>query len=187
MSIKSILQPFDLRFFLIFLSATNFCLGQSATIPANAIRGDFDGDGKQEYAWLTSNPKPQNKEEDFGECEGECVCIIHFSNKKIVPIKVPQCIDGDLHNEGDLNDDSSDELSLIPSWWTSCWMSCHVYTFQQKKWRKLVPSFSVYCSHIEDNTDWIRKVKGKSKTVEIQESGWKEESIVLKKQQIKVK
>ncbi|SFB79519.1 hypothetical protein SAMN05421780_101517 [Flexibacter flexilis DSM 6793] len=168
-----------------------FCWGINLTgfaqkIPADALKGDFDGDGKPEFAWITSNMKEQKTEDDFGQCNGgDCQCIIRFSNPKIRGIIVPQCIGSDaLQNEGDLNGDGRDELSLVPSWWTSCWQACHVYTFQTNgRWRELIKPFSVYCSHLADNPDVVRSVA--PKTIEIRESTMGEE-IGIKTRKIKV-
>lgn len=174
------------RILLFFcLGINGLCLGQK--VPDDALKGDFDGDGKPEFAWITSNMKEQKTEEDFGQCNGvDCQCVIRFSNPKIKGIVVSQCIGADLlQNEGDLNGDGRDEISLVPSWWTSCWQACHVYTFQTSgRWRELIKPFSVYCSHLEDNPDVVRKVA--PKTIEIYESIMGED-ITVKKRKIKLK
>ena len=62
---------------------------------AEAI-GDFDGDSITEYVACTPKfPKEQN-EDNFGDCDGLCECYLMFSNDKIPPIKLENCIGGTL-------------------------------------------------------------------------------------------
>lgn len=69
------------------------------------IHGDFDGDGIQEIGKLIETPVEE--EEDEMNCE------ITFSSSIIPPIIEKYCFKLSLLNEGDLNDDGADELSVI--------------------------------------------------------------------------
>ncbi|MFL5753592.1 MAG: nuclear transport factor 2 family protein [Bacteroidia bacterium] len=121
------------------------------------VEGDYNGDGKKEYAWLVAPEFPKSTEDNFGECTGNCECFIKFSDESIPPLKVDMCIGGVPVNEGDLNEDGADELGLLPDWWTSCWRAYFVYTFRNGEWKNAVPSISTYCAQWEDGVDVISK------------------------------
>ena len=177
-----------LRIFLVIFFAVNFTAMAQDAPTQNFIWGDFNGDGKKEKAWISSNMKEQKSEEDFGECNGECACILHFSDKKIRPILINQCIGAELlQNEGDLDEDGADEISLIPSWWTSCWMAFRVYTYKSGQWRNIINPRSVHCTQIEDKVDFVLKIEGAPKTIETQESVMDEEAgIIVKRKKVKL-
>jgi len=115
-------------------------------MPNDAVKGDYDGDGTMEYMWLV---KPEINEENM-DCNGDCFCYIKFSGNKIPSIKVEGCIDGSPVNEGDLNKNGTDEVGMVPDWFTSCWHSYHVWTFIKGKWIDAVKPFSVYICNEED-------------------------------------
>lgn len=122
-------------------------------VPDYAVQGDYDGDGTTEYMWI----EPPKIKEDY--CEGECDCYIMFSNKNIPSIKITTCIGGDAVNEGDLNDDGSDEIGILPNWWTSCWGRYEVFTYKNNTWKYLVSPFSIYCNMWDTGVDFIKKDK----------------------------
>ena len=95
-------------------------------IPKDAVEGDFNGDGKSEFMWLVP---PKLIENDMS-CEGICTSVIQFSDNSIPAIKVEDCIDGLPVNEGDLNGNGTDEIGLLPGWFTSCWHSYLVWTYR---------------------------------------------------------
>lgn len=127
-------------------------------IANNIVLGDFDGDGKQEYATLITPkfPQPQT-ENNLGECVGDCNCVIKFSNEKIPTIKIESCISGNPVNEGDLNEDGADEIGILPGWWTSCWKGYDVYTLKNGNWKFLVKPISTHCIQWEKGVDAIEK------------------------------
>jgi len=139
------------------ISCNHLSNSTGRTIPAKiattTIKGDFNGDGVQEYAWLVS-PKLTS---DSMSCEGKCVSVIKFSNKHIQPIEVDGCIGGVPVNLGDLNKNGSDEIGLLPEWFTSCWRSYLVYTYKIGKWIYAVPPFSVHCNTVEEGLPLIEK------------------------------
>jgi|GEM_PF-2606380 len=128
--------------------------------PEDGIRGDFDGDGHEEYAWLLP---PKTKDMD---CEGPCECTITFSNDDISPVTIGNCIGGYPQNEGDLNGDGSDEISLIPHWFTSCWQAMYLFTYQKNKWPHLVSPLSVYVCDGKDIDRVQQLEKGKLQLIE---------------------
>ena len=87
------------------------------------LYGDFNGDGKKEYAWVKSPERlDENYEIDYGKddergdlafyCPGGCNSVIYFSDKSIVPITIENSFGGSLENYGDLNNDGSDNIAF---------------------------------------------------------------------------
>lgn len=124
---------------------------------------DFNGDGKLESCYLVS-PKTYDDEERYMECDGDCQCIIEFSDTSIPPITVESCIGGMPDILGDLDGNGTVEIGLWPFWWTSCWHVYYVYTFANGEWKSFVEPFSVHCNLIEEAEEsgepLIEAVKG---------------------------
>ncbi|KAA5826443.1 hypothetical protein FPF71_06400 [Algibacter amylolyticus] len=92
------------------------------------ISGDFNGDGKKEYAWIETPQRlvdseyiiDESKLEEgefhvlYGDFIGGAKSVIHFSNKTIWPITLDTA-NGELSNIGDLNDDGSDNICVYTS------------------------------------------------------------------------
>jgi len=87
------------------------------------VYGDFNGDGKKEYAWIEMpelvyhEDIDDSTEEkiDFGyyECIGGCNAIIRFSDKTINPITIYNVARSvGLEKVGDWNNDGKDELGI---------------------------------------------------------------------------
>ena len=129
-------------------------------ILANAIEGDYDGDGKKDYAWVLA---PQTDTSGLGGCDdGRCECFIKFSDPKIPFIKIEQeAIGGALTNHGDINGDGADELGFLPDWFSSCWRDYYVYTLRDRKWRNAVEPFTTYCSYWDSTVSYIRPDPGR--------------------------
>ncbi|MBI1307601.1 MAG: hypothetical protein GC181_13445 [Bacteroidetes bacterium] len=128
-------------------------------IPADAVEGDYDGDGKKEFMWLLEPdfPEPGKEGESFGECIGKCQCQIVFSNSNLKPITVESCIGGSPINEGDLDNNGTDEIGLLPKWWTSCWRSYLVLTKGASSWQNFVEPITTHCDQWEAGVDVIEK------------------------------
>lgn len=125
---------------------------KNAKIPKDAVKGDFNGDGKLEYMWLIL-PKIVNKtgEEGMSECaDGNCTAYIKFSDKSIPSIKIDDCIDGKPDNLGDLNKDGADEIGILPGWFTSCWRSYYVWKLKNSKWIYAVQPFTTHCNQWDE-------------------------------------
>ncbi|MDQ6812531.1 MAG: hypothetical protein M3040_02135 [Bacteroidota bacterium] len=125
----------------------------STDIPATAIKGDFDGDGMQEWAWVT----PPHIAGDSISCVGKCTATIQFSGNNIKSIKVDGSIGGELTNLGDLNDDGTDEIGVLPDWFAGCWRNYQVYTYKHRTWANAVPPFPVHCNTREEELPLIQK------------------------------
>jgi hypothetical protein len=106
-------------------------------IPNNAIKGDYDGDGETEFAWII------NAETDGDRCLNICECFVTFSNKSIPKFKVGKtCVTAHIRNEGDLNDNGVDDLSINTHGFNSTWSGVYVYTNRNGNWSDLVEPFS---------------------------------------------
>jgi hypothetical protein len=129
----------------------------SENIPNDAVSGDFNGDGKAEFMWLVT---PKLIENDMS-CEGNCTSVIQFSDNNIPSIKVEDCIDGLPVNEGDLNNNGTDEIGLLPGWFTSCWHSYLVWTIKNGSWVYAVDPISTHCNQWDEGVDAIEKDRKK--------------------------
>lgn len=156
-------------------------------LPKEAIAGDFNADGAPEFMWLKAPDFPKDKSEDnFGECIGECTCYIEFSDKSIPSIKLESCIGGSPVNEGDLNDDGTDEIGILPNWWTSCWSAYYVFTLKNGKWENLVKPISTHCDQWDKDIEVISKTSQKPGYVTINYSELSDDGIVVKTKQVKL-
>lgn len=117
------------------------------TIPKEAIQGDFDGDGTPEYVWLV----PPEVDSTGESCMGECVSYVTSSNAALRPYALRQSIGGELTKFSNLGPARRDYLGILPSWFTSCWSSYYVLTYQQGAWREAVPPFSTHCNQWEED------------------------------------
>ncbi|WP_177764282.1 nuclear transport factor 2 family protein [Flavobacterium sp. I3-2] len=151
-------------------------------IPKDAISGDFNGDGILEYMWLT---KP-NVDYENTECKNECNCFIVFSDSNIPSIEIKNCIGGIPVNEGDLNENKSDEIGLLPHWFTSCWASYYVWTFVDGTWIYAVTPFSTHCNQWDEGIKPIEIDYNKNGCVLIRYSEFVNEEIVTKTKSVKI-
>lgn len=152
------------------------------SFPANAITGDFNGDGKQEHAWLVA---PElNK--DSTDCTGDCTSYIRFSDSAVAAIKIEHCINGDPVNLGDLNKNSTDEIGFLPGSLIGCWNDYHVYTFKTGKWTDAVKPFPVHCNQWDEGMPPVKADSAKKGYVIITYSINKEAGIVTKTKSVPV-
>lgn len=109
------------------------------------IYGDFNGDGKFEYAYRKLVKKGYGNPVEEGVPDGY---EIRFSDNSIRPIKV-DCCWFKLINEGDLNNDGTDEITIVQQPTNGC--SGMVITFNINKGKYLFTPFSLFwCAEIDD-------------------------------------
>lgn len=125
-------------------------------------KGDYNGDGLFEYVHI-DNPEfplvvvPIEEGDDIQDCVGKCDCYLKFSNNNIPSIKLENCIGGKPVSLGDLNNDGTDEIGILPQWWSSCWMSYKVYTLKNGEWKYLVDPIRTHCNSWTENFKIIEK------------------------------
>ena len=134
-----------------------------ASIPliGEKIQGDFDGDGITDYAEAVKIREGHgNPVEDGTPDEYE----IRFSAKHKETFKAG-CCEILLINEGDLNGDGADEISVFQAPMNGCTFSMTAWTYQNRNWQKVVDTFLIPtgCNNIEDAQlqGRIRKQNGK--------------------------
>jgi hypothetical protein len=160
----------------------NLAVSKEVKIPKDAIKGDFDGDGVLDYAWLVP---PKSSECEF--CMGNCSSYIRFSNTAIPAIKIEDCIGGTPTNLGDLNKNGSDEIGILPMWCTSCWRSYKVYTIKNNSWIFAVEPFSTHCNQWEEGIKPIEVDFNKEGYVLVRYSEFKGEGILTKTKSVPIK
>jgi len=114
-------------------------------IPKDAIQGDFDGDGTPEYVWLV----PPEIDSTGEQCVGNCISYLTSSNPAWHTYALKQSIGGELTKFSDLGPAGRDYLGILPQWFTSCWSSYYVLTYQRGAWHEAVPPFSTHCNQWE--------------------------------------
>lgn len=160
----------------------NLAKAKDIKIPKDAVKGDFNGDGLLDYAWLVPP-----KESECGDCSGNCTSYIKFSDIAIPSIKIEMCIDGIPTNLGDLNKNGNDEIGLLPGWCTSCWRAYNVYTFKNNKWIFAVEPFSTHCNQWEEGIKPIEIDPNKNGNVLIRYSELTGDDILTKTKSVQIK
>lgn len=114
----------------------------------DSIYGDFNGDKKSEYAYrLLAKKGYGNSVEDGKADEYE----IRFSDKKIKPIKV-DCCWFKLINEDDLDNNGSDELTIVQSPENGCIGNVSTYSINKENSNLLFRPFSLFiCAELTDD------------------------------------
>lgn len=151
-------------------------------IPENATKGDYNGDGKKEYMW-TVPPKITDEQ----DCIGECTTYIRFSDPNIPAIEIKNCIGGEPINHGDLNKNGTDEIGLLPDWFSSCWRDYYVWTFINGKWVLAVDPFPTHCTQWENDVIPIEIDPKKDGNVLIRYSELTEDDLIVKTKSVKIR
>jgi len=125
-------------FMLIIIIATAFRCDH-ADLVGMVIHGDFNGDKIQDHA--TSAPVRQYYP---NRADGTTQWMVHFEPKEIPEFFIGCCM-AYLINEGDLNYDGKEEISLFQkaSDPNSCYYYISTYTLKDGKWEKIIEPFPV--------------------------------------------
>ncbi|GAA5090312.1 hypothetical protein GCM10023210_16230 [Chryseobacterium ginsengisoli] len=166
---------------ILILSLLTFCssLLSAQTEKEGGILGDFNGDGKKEYAYVKVN-------DCSDDCDGKCESVIYFSDKNIKSFTISPANNGTLYNLKDLNNDRKDDIGFYPNWCTSCWHPLYVYTYKKNSWEPLVSPISTHCTQWEDEKFPIKKDPKKKGYVIITTSVWKDDDIKIISKSLKV-
>lgn len=145
------------------------------------IKGDFNGDQKMDFAIVKKTKEQQgNPIENGTPAEYE----IQFSDPTLKSMKVG-CCDIRLINEGDLNNDGSDEISVFQAPMNGCTYSMTTYSFSNGKWKKLIDPFLIPtgCETLTDN-DLQQRIFKENKTIYYLETDMTNENGTLVKKKV---
>ena len=98
------------------------------------IQGDFDGDGKNEFAFVTKTKEGEGNPIEDGTPDEY---TISFSNPVLKPIIIG-CCEAQLINEGDLNQDGKDDFSIFQAPMNGCTYSMTTYSLQNSNWKQII-------------------------------------------------
>jgi hypothetical protein len=156
---------------------------QGVAAGAESVRGDFNGDGRVENAWVVPADMKVCK-----DCSGTCNSVIRFSDKTIPSIRLKSAIGAMITNHGDLNRDGADELGMLPSWCTSCWVSYSVYGMRANAWKVVVEPFSTYCDQWDQGVVPVERDPKRSGYVRIRYSEMSEDlDIVVRTKSVPIR
>lgn len=133
------------------LTDKNIAKKKSIKVPNNAVRGDFDGDGKIDNVWI--DPKYDSDGYIIGKA------YLKSDNPKLEGLSWNATRDVILLNVGDLNNSNRDFLGAIPCY-DSTWTEYKTYGFKNDKWKEAVPSFSVWIGNENIDRIWKSSRKG---------------------------
>ncbi len=106
----------------------------------NKIYGDFNGDGITEYVYFELEKKGFGNPVEDGEPD---IYKVKFSNNEITPIK-REFNELMIINEGDLDNDGADEITIIENPINGCIGLATTYSIKSNKPYILIDSFSFY-------------------------------------------
>jgi len=140
------------------------------------IKGDFNGDGKSEVAWL-----------EYPKEDTDNQCVIKFSDSKIPSITVSQCAKGTLDNLGDLNNDGKDDIGILPSGFQSEWVSYRTYGMKSNKWQELIQPLPIYLEDENSLRHPISKLTQQKNKVLVQYNEMSGNGLTIKSKTLELK
>ncbi len=123
---------------------------RTTSIPADAIRGDFDGDGSIDHVWIEGNFDGE------GYAKGRLMLRSDRKNLEGLSWSAPRGVQ--LVNVSDLNNSNRDFLGAIPLA-DSDWTTYELYVWKGGKWVKALKPFSIWIG--DDDTDRVWKADRK--------------------------
>lgn len=103
------------------------------------IEGDFDGDGKTEFATVTKTKQGEGNPIEDGTPD-EYTISFSTTSLKAIPIN---CCEATLINEGDLNNDGKDDFSVFQAPMNGCTYAMTTYSLQNSDWKQIIETFLV--------------------------------------------
>lgn len=103
------------------------------------IEGDFDGDGKNEFATVTKTKQGEGNPIEDGTPD-EYTITFSTTSLKAIPIN---CCEATLINEGDLNNDGKDDFSVFQAPMNGCTYAMTTYSLQNSDWKQIIETFLV--------------------------------------------
>ncbi len=169
-----------------------YILSYGCSLAQSKVYGDFDGDGKKEYAYLVY-PRTYIDEEGGFVYEGmpkPAWTYIKFSKKSIPTIKIKNCLGGNLQNLGDLNGDKRDDIGLWYDWLSSDWHPYAAWMLKGNAWHMVAKPWLIHGMMWDEkgtNFKPVQKV-GLGK-VKIFYNTWSEdyEQILIKQKIVRIK
>lgn len=148
------------------------------------IDGDFLGNGKKITATAIKTKEGKgNPIEDGTPAEYE----IRFSDNKIKPIKAG-CCEIILINEGDLNNDGKDDISVYQAPMNGCTYAMTTSSFTNGNWKKTVDTFLIPTGcKVIINADLQKMVFRENKQIYYLEKDMSDENGKLIKKKMKEK
>lgn len=156
---------------------------QNAEVIPDTVRieGDFNGDSVPDLAFgvlFKAHSPEQDMQNDY---------IVRFSDKRIHPIPA---IPGRLRliNEGDLNNDGRDEITIFRESLHGCMYFVMTYTNTNGQWRELADPwvFPYYCDFVSDE-DLQNRIVLEDGTIYFYEADVNDENATLIKKELPVK
>lgn len=133
------------------LTDKNLKKRKNRKVPDDAVRGDFDGDGKIDNVWVDA------KYDSDGYAKGKI--RLKSDNPALEGMSWNATRDVILINVGDLNNSNRDFLGVIPCY-DSTWTAFETYGYKNGKWATAVPTFSVWTGNEDFNRVWKSSRKG---------------------------
>ncbi|MFT7590741.1 MAG: hypothetical protein ACI9UJ_000653 [bacterium] len=162
-------------FFLLLLSAS-LSQAQFSRI-GSSVYGDFNGDGVKEYAFCVQTDKGYGNAIENGV---PGAYSIYFSSATISEIKVG-CCDVILINEGDLNDDGADDLSLYQAPMNGNTYSMKTMSLNDSLWNVIVPTFLIPNSGFNISSEGLQnKVYERDGIIYFQQTDFDNEGFITK-------
>ena len=137
------------------------------------IQGDFFGDERRYLATGTKVKPGEGNPLEAGTPDGY---EVKFSGHPLNSIKVG-CCDIRLVNEGDLNNDEADEISIFQAPTNGCTYSMTTYSFIKGTWKPIVGTFLIPtdCDHISDE-DLQKRIYKEQNTIYYYETDLNDEN-----------
>lgn len=114
----------------------------------NKIYGDFDGDGKADLATAIKIKEGKGNPIEDGTADEY---KIQFSGTQLTALNTG-CCEIRLINEGDLNNDGADDLSIYQAPMNGCTYSITTYSFTNGVWKQIIETFLIptACNYLSD-------------------------------------